>query len=149
VDEHSRSNGDGPSTHAIQRGPGSQTVLPDIPVLTFVRERSGARPVLVAVGQSASLPTGVSADGCVSGGRYCLSYAAPSVRLQRWAHAGARFDLCRLGTPCVWLGGKLYAGIQDEPRLQRLDDDERAYLDAYLTLIDRSWSDPDVADIGL
>ena len=110
----------------------------------FVRGRDGARPVVVDIGHTTALPESASADGHVPGGRYYLAHLAPSPRLQDWAQRHAQFRFSPLGTPCVWLNGKLHAAVQHKPLVEQLTEDERAYLDAYLTILERSWNDPDV-----
>ncbi|MGE8616913.1 MAG: hydrogenase [Achromobacter spanius] len=94
---------------------------------------------LVDIG-SALTPPAVSA----SHGAYEVLRLSPSMRLLTWRREGARFDLSCTGRIQVWAGQKLAASeCADDCRthgVSPLEQDDVAYLEAYLLARDRAWN---------
>ena len=94
---------------------------------------------LVDIG-SALPPPAVSAPH----GAYEVLRLTPSMRLLTWRREGARFDLSGTGRIQVWAGPRLAASeCADDCRthdIPPLDQEDVAYLEAYLLARDRAWN---------
>ncbi|MNL54758.1 hypothetical protein D3C87_1781170 [compost metagenome] len=94
---------------------------------------------LVDIGSDLTVPA-VSA----SHGSYEVLRLTPSMRLLTWRREGARFDLSSTGRIQVWAAKRLAASeCADDCRthgVQPLEQEDVAYLEAYLLARDRAWN---------
>lgn len=116
-------------------------------VLTYTPGKPGGASRLVDVGDTLTVPATRSPHGI-----YQTRQLIPSGRLLGWARAGARFDLSRTGSVRVWSDGRLHAA--ECPRdcasagAATLEQEDIAYLEAYLLSQGRCWSDTDTSQSG-
>ncbi len=121
--------------------------LRPLTVLTYTPGKPGAASRLVDVGDGLAAPAVPSPHGV-----YQTLRLAPSARLLAWAREGARFELSRTGAARVWSGGKIQAS--ECPRdctsagAAALDQEDIAYLEAYLLSRGSRWNDPDATQGG-
>lgn len=115
--------------------------LPILDVLIYTPAKPGVASRLVDVGDALAVPTAPAAHGA-----FRTLLLPPSSQMLAWARAGARFDLSRTGATQVWYSGGLWAS--DCPRecvsvgAMPLEQEDVAYLEAYLLSRDRRWSSP-------
>lgn len=122
--------------------------LHSISVLTYQPATPGSAPRLVDIGSAVRAPAVGAAQG-----RYQVLRLAPGPRVLRWQREGARFDLSAQGRVQVRFGQWLAASECPEdcraPRVVALDQDEVAYLEAYLLARGHAWNSPDSAPARL
>ncbi|MGS1008544.1 hydrogenase [Achromobacter anxifer] len=121
--------------------------LRPLTVLTYTPAKLGAASRLVDVGDTLTVPAPQSPHGV-----YQTRQLIPSTRLLGWARAGARFDLSRTGSVRVWSDGRLHAAECPRDRASvgaaALEQEDIAYLEAYLLSQGRCWSDADATQGG-
>ncbi|MGX9689783.1 hydrogenase [Achromobacter anxifer] len=98
--------------------------LRPLTVLTYTPGKPGAASRLVDVGDSLAAPAAPNPHGV-----YQTLRLAPSARLLAWAREGARFELSRTGAAA-------------------LDQEDIAYLEAYLLSQGSRWNDAEATHGG-
>ncbi|MBC9905069.1 hydrogenase [Achromobacter xylosoxidans] len=121
--------------------------LRPLTVLTYTPGKPGAASRLVDVGDALVVPAAPTPHGV-----YQTRQLIPSARLLGWARSGARFELSRTGAARVWSEGRMQASECPRDRASagaaELNQEDIAYLEAYLLSQGRRWSDAHATHSG-
>jgi hypothetical protein len=121
--------------------------LRPLTVLTYTPGKPGAASRLVDVGDTLAVPAAPTPHGV-----YQTRQLAPSARLLGWARAGARFELSRTGAARIWSEGRMQASECPRDRASagaaELDQEDIAYLEAYLLSRDHGGRDANITHSG-